>query len=375
MKWQTAPRWLRVAIVLGTIVVGFNVGLRAVDTATSGAERSGSDSDPTSTAPNGTSAWSRLLEVNGVPVDHRSELATPLDSDTTIVVLDVPVESVDAVSLRTFVAAGGRLVTGGSTADSWFGAILDDPPSWSPRGARSVVPTGRAAETDGVTSVATSGHGSWGSLGSSRALLGDDGTIVAALASVGAGTVVALADTSIVQNQLLATDDNAAFALDITRGPVMFVDLRQTSRATGLAALPDRWKLALIGLVVAFGVGAVALGRRTGPPDPPGVPVQPARRTYVDAIGLALERTRDPAEALAGLRRHVRAELARRAGLGAETGDTELRAAASRLGWSPREIDAVVGTTSNATIIDAGRALARVAPTPPDRATNEGAGT
>jgi len=366
MTWHRLSPGVRTLVVVVGIVVGVNVAISALDSATRGADTTGADLDPGSTAPNGTSAWVELLETGGANVStpRVGTDESPRAASTVMLGVD-ELPSSDVLRVRDLVRAGGRLVVG-PNADRWVDRVVDRPPLWTPAGAEVARPVTDAVEVAGIDEVRAEGTGAWGDLGSSRALLAGDGNVVASVAAVGQGTVVFLADPSIVSNELLGEADNAGFALRIVDEgqPVQIFEPPGTA-SEGLAAVPDRWKLSLAGLVLAFLLGALARGRRVGPPDPPGTPRPPPRRTFVDAMGLALERTRRPGGALEPLRLHIRSELARRAGLPPHATDDELRAAARRLGWPDDEIDAVLRPATPDTVLAYGRALARVAPDRP----------
>lgn len=362
MRWRSLPLGVRVVAVLATSVVAVNLLIGAIDAATRGADEAGVDSDPGSTAANGTAAWMELLDRNGIEV-RRAERPDVLgEPGAALVILDPEDASPrDARRIADAVSGGAQLVVVGEGAASVLDLMLDRPPQWSPVGSDEAEAVGTAPEVDGVSQVRAAGEGSWADLGASDPLLQGDRRVVAATAAVGAGRIVLLADPSIVQNAFLGDADNAVFALRIVgqARSVVVAEPAVSSGETGLAAIPARWKLALAGLVVAFLVGAVAAGRRIGPPDPPASQRQPPRRTFVDAIGLALERTRRPEVSLEPLRARARAQLAERAGLATDVGDDDLRAAAARLGWPPDEIAAVLAPVTHDRALVAGRALAR----------------
>ena len=100
----------------------------------------------------------------------------------------------------------------------------------------------------------------------------------------------------------------------------------------------------------------VARWRRLGPAEPEERELAPPRKQYVESLGSVLERTRDPAVALAGLKADARRRLARR------TGSEDDAAAARRLGLEPDEADAVTRETfASEDVLPLGRALARLA--------------
>jgi len=356
-----------VTIVIVLAVIAVNVGLQLLDSTTRGADETAPRSSSFSTGSTGVAAWAELLRRNGAST---SAVRGSLDDeglavDSTLVVLDPDsVSGEEERAVRAFVDAGGRLVAGGASSTGLLSALLDRSPDWSPDGVRRVRPDGDAPEVDGIDVVATEGDGSWEELGETEPILADGEVVVATVAEVGAGRVVMLADTSLLQNRLLDRADNAAFALQIV-GDSTIVRLAEGQHgygdATGLGAIPGRWKLALVGLSLASLVGAVAAGRRLGPPEDEARALPPPRRAYVDAMAESLERTRRPVEALAPLQAATRARLARRAGLRPDSSEEELRAGAIRLGWSATEVEALFAPTADdAAVMAAGNALARV---------------
>lgn len=366
MRWRTLPVGVRIGIGAVVVVVTVNLVIGALDAATRGADLSGTDSDPASTAPDGIAAWVELLDRNGVDTElvGETDLALGSTANRTIVALGSDeLAPAEARRLEEFVTAGGRLVAGTEVGPALVRSLVDLLPVWSPAGTERAEAVGSAPEIDGIEEVHAEGVGSWSDVGTSRALLEGESRVVASVASVGAGSVVFLADPSIVQNAFLGEADNAGFALQIVgeAATTVFV-LPSDGGATGLAAVPDRWKLALVGLIVAFLVGAVAAGRRIGPPDPQTPPRQPPRRAFVDAIGLALERTRRPETALEPLRARARAQLTQRVGLPVDASDEELRSAAARLGWSTEEVSVVLEPVTRDRVVAAGTALARSSP-------------
>ena len=364
--WRGLHPAARVTIVIVAVVVVVNVGLQLLDSTTRGADETAPRSSSFSTGSTGVAAWSELLQRNRHSTDAvRGGLDDEnLDSRATLVVLDPDsVSREEEAAVRAFVEAGGRLVAGGGTSTGLLRALLDEPPEWSSHGARRVSPDGSAPEVDSLDEVVTEGVGSWDETGGTEAILGDGETVVATVADVGDGRVVMLADPSSLQNRLLDRADNAAFALQIVgdNTAVRFAEGQHGySDATGLGAIPGRWKVALIGLALAALVGAVAAGRRLGPPEDEARALPPPRRAYVDAVAESLARTGRPVEALAPLQATTRARLARRAGLGPDASEDALRAAAGRFGWSATEIEALFAPTADDdAVVAAGRALAK----------------
>jgi hypothetical protein len=120
--------------------------------------------------------------------------------------------------------------------------------------------------------------------------------------AVGRGEIWFLADTTLLTNELLTEADNAGFALALAadRDSVVFVEgVHGADAATGLGAIPARWKAALTGLAIAGLAYMWARGTRLGPPEPERRELDPPRVAYVLALAATLARTRDQRSALA----------------------------------------------------------------------------
>jgi hypothetical protein len=365
--WRSLHPAVRLAVVVLALLVVVNIALQLLDSTTRGADETAPDSSSFSTGSTGVAAWAELLRRNGRATDElRGSLADEsLSPDATLVVLEPDhIDDDEARGVRTFVERGGRLVTAGVSAGSLLRELFEEAPTWSGIGVRRARPEAPAPEVAGIEEIVAAGKGTWSNVGDTEAILGGEQGVLATVADVGDGSVVMLADASPLQNRLLDQADNAAFALQITRdsGRVEFAEGEHGyGDASGLAAIPSRWKWAIAGLAVAGLVGAIAVGRRLGPPEDSARDLPPPRRAYVDAVAEALARTRRPAAALAPLQDAVRARLARRAGLGPDAAEPELRAAATRLGWEAPEIDAVFGPVAGDDgALAVGRALARI---------------
>ena len=365
--WRGLHPAARVIIVIVAGVIVLNVALRFLDSSTRGADETAPRSSSFSTGSTGVAGWAELLRRNGHSTRQiRGDIdGEDLRADEVLVVLDpesMTAEEEHVVSV--FVRAGGRLIAGGGSSVILLQTVLEDAPQWSPDGARRARPESEAPEVRGLDEVVTDGTGSWDDLGQTGPLLGNGARTIASVANVGDGRVVMLADPSPLQNQLLDRADNAALALQVVgdSATVRFAEGQHGyGHSGGLGAIPDRWKIALIGLGLASLLGAIAAGRRLGPPEDEARELPPPRRAYVDAMADSLARTRRPVEALAPLQAATRARLARRAGLGPDATEEQLRAAAARLGWPADEIDALfTPTAGDDAVVSAGRALARV---------------
>lgn len=331
---------------------------------------SGPPSSSYATQPRGLAAWHELLRDNGHTVRRLREPLelVSLRSDETVVVLDGQVTRRDAAVLRRHVRGGGRLIAGGAGI-GWVERALALEVRFRADGPRVAEPLTPLPETLGVRRVSGAGEGSFGPGGAGLPLLA--GTAgrdpIAVIAALGDGRVVLLADASPLQNRLLARHDNAVLALALTGGgsrPVAFLETPHGFRGRGLAALPGRWQLALLGLAAAGLLWMLARGRRFGPPEDERRPLPPARREYVDALAGALARTRgrERSAAVEPVRRAARERLVARSA-SRDPRDEEMlrRTAAAAAGLEPAEIEAVLGSGGEiGEALAAGRALAKL---------------
>ena len=354
-----------VGLIVGVIV--FDLALKALQDFTGGTP-GGPTSSSYATAAGGLRAYAELLAREGHPISrvraYPHEAA--LDAAATVVVLDPPlVTRTDALALRRFVAAGGRLIAGGEAA-GWLRTILAPAPTRDPgeqiERARPIAP---APELAGVKHVRAGGRGGWASAGAALPLLGNDRAALVDVATIGEGRLVLLADPTPLQNGLLGAADNARLALNLAGAnerPVAFLEAYHGyGKATGLSAIPFRWQLLLAGLVLATLTYMVARGRRLGPPEAEARELAPPRRVYVESLAGTLGKARRPGEAVAPLQRHVRKAVAERAGLRPDADEATMRAAGARLGLPDDEIDAMLMDAGNdAQVMAAGRALARL---------------
>ena len=288
-----------------------------------------------------------------------------LDPATTVVLLDParPVAADDAAALRTFVAAGGRLVLGGA-AGNWLDRIVPRAPDWSPTPVAQPRTLAFVPQLAAVRRVEREGLGSWVG-GSALPLLGERDHTLLALASVGTGRVWLLADASPLQNRLLAQADDAALGLTLAgpaARPVVFLEsYHGYGAAEGLAAVPGRWWTAFGLLAFATLVLMIASGRRFGPPQATERELPPPRRAYVEALGTTLARAHSRDGAIEPVRAHVRESISVRAGLGRNPSVDEVSAAAKTLGIPADDAAALARTARNdADVLAVGRILARV---------------
>jgi len=315
------------------------------------------------TAPDGFAAWADLARRSGREVRALRERpsAGTLPAEGTVVVIDPDTFTRgQARALRRFAEAGGRVVAGGNDPGPWLEELTRGL-EWERGGeesARVLVP---APETGAASTLRTRGEGHWERAGGSLPVAaGGDGPIVV-VQTAGRGRIALVADPSPLQNRLLDEADNAALALALAGpGPVTFVEsVHGYGTATGLAALPARFKWGLI-LVGLSGLLLIAARwQRLGPPEPPERPLFPPRRAYVDALAATLARSHDRRSAVESVRSAARERLARRAALPRDA-DAEAWAAAARAAGLPDDEARALLDDVDGDGIAAGRALARL---------------
>ncbi len=267
-----------------------------------GREPTGPVSSSYATNADGLAAWAQLLIRDGhTVVQLRTSLQRArLDPRGTVIVLDPSsLLHSEGERLLTFVKEGGRLLIGGHEPQSTLPALLSSPPKWAPTGEAQLLPADSgAASVAGDGEVASAGEGEWTeSHGYTAPLRGAHAHGPLLERTMGKGTLALLADASPLQNRLLASDDNAQFALDLSgqdRQPVVFVEsVHGYGPSRGFAALSTRWWVACAGLLLAGLLWSVARGRRLGVAEPAGEQAQPPRADYVHAMSLLLRRIGD----------------------------------------------------------------------------------
>ena len=365
--WRAMRPGARFLVGAVVFVLALNLLTAGVTVVTGGSGPGGPTSSSYATAGDGLAAYAELLARHGHPVDRvRTSLdSAPLDPAATLVLADPgEVSEAEGRAIAAFVAAGGRLVAAGRDVERVLAGLPGGGPEWTDAGVRTGRPVVPAPEVAGVGTVESAGDGAWDNPGGTLPLLGDRDRLLATVASVGGGRVVALADASPLQNRLLARADNAAFGLAIAGGgrPVAFAEAHHGyGRRTGLGAIPARWRWALAGGFLAAVVWMWSRGRRLGPPDDVAPSTPPPRRAYVDAMAGALARTRQREVIAAPLQERARRRLAARAGVGPDATDDDLRRAARDVPLPPEEVDALFRPCrTDDDFVAAGRALARL---------------
>jgi hypothetical protein len=350
--------WIAAAVVL------FAAAVVAIDRLTP--SPSGPESSTYATAPAGLAAYADLLRDAGASVERRRRPVAdaPQVDAGTLVVLDARAVAPDeAEAIGRFVRRGGRLVAGGARGAPWLRRALGTAPEREDGDAGDARPLAPVPETAGVTTVRIADGGSWRGVEGALPVLGPADAPLAVVTRAGRGRAILLADASPLQNRGLGAADNAAFGLALAgEGTVTFLEtVHGYGASTGLAALPERARWALLVLVLAGILFAWSRARRIGPAEEDERPLPPPRAAYVDALAGALERTGRPADVARPIRAAAHDRLARRAGLGADPRERDLREAAARFGLAGDETDAIVsGPRDLEGALAAGRALARL---------------
>ncbi len=365
--WRSMRPGARAVVGVLAVLLGLNLLTSGVSVVTGGSGPGGPTSSSYGTADDGLAGYAALLARHGhtvqrirVPLDKAK-----LDPSTTLVLADPDDLSNDETgALAAFLGAGGRVLAAGPSVVPALAALPGGGPEWGGQAAGTVRVLVPVPELTGVTTIETSGFGSWRRPGGTLPVAGGPDGALVVVAAAGQGRVVAIADASPLQNRLLARADNAAFGLaSVGDGrPVAFAEAQHGyGRGIGVAAVPSRWRWALAGGFLATIVWMWSRGRRLGPADEIDRDELPARRAYVEAMAGALARTREPEVVVAPLQERARRRLAERHGLPADALEERLRQAATGRGLSPAEVDALFRPCrTDAEVIAAGRALVRL---------------
>lgn len=253
------------------------------------------------TTADGLAAYHDLLLAAGHEV---SVLNTPirpgtLDPSTTLVIASPEEFTLDERQvdlIGDFLTNGGRLVLASTT---FFGdvatTLLDPAPRLGPAPPKEVTSLLPVPETAGVATVATSGLYAWKDSGSALPIVGTDGVTVVAVASIGRGRLVLLADPAVLSNAFIGTNAPLGLAIVGEPGrPIVFDEhVHGYGSDSAITAIPPRWRTALVLLLLAALVWLWSIGSRFAPAEPADRVFPPARGLYVDALAASLARTPD----------------------------------------------------------------------------------
>ena len=288
-----------------------------------------------------------------------------LDPGATLLLLgEDPPDGRDRDAMVAFLRAGGRAIVGRGQASALAG-LDGGPPTADAGGTSSFGPRAPIAEVAGLTRVETAGRWHWRRPGRFLSGLGPDDESLLLAQSVGRGRALALADLSALDNRHLGRADNAALAVRLAgpsgRAVVIFEGVGTFDEATGLSAVPRRWRWALGGLFAAVLTWMAASGRRPGPPESARRDLGPERAAHAVAIGGLLARTHDPAWSAAVLRRRARSLLGGPGEDLAPWDDERMVAEATHRGIDPADAVALLGPSgSDDDLLRSARALAHL---------------
>jgi hypothetical protein len=351
-------------IVLGGVVLAVLIALRIAGGLTRDDRRAqGPAGSSYAYGTYGASAYAALLQRSGHQVVRLRDRPRNLDLDPRLTVMLLYPDVItpdDAAALADFVRRGGTLVAADEHPGGWLGAVVPDPPRWTPAALGVTRVLAPLPETAGVRTIASGVSGRFAAVGPAVPAIGDSITALVAVRHVGQGRAVLLADASPLLNGRLAGRDDAALALSVAGEgrPVAFVEsVHGYGRASGWGALPGRFRGALVLLGLAGAALVLARGRRLGPAQPAGRALAPARSEYAEGLAGALLRAREPADAIAPVVREARSLLLVAPG----GGDDEMLAAALRAGLSEDEAEAIAhGASTRTAALAAARGLARI---------------
>lgn len=316
------------------------------------------------TEPHGVRAWRDLLRDIGRSTEQtRAPFPEVVVERTAAVVALTPEDSRVgpgyAEALLDHAAAGGLVIT---TPDApWFGQLiggteLDTLPNGD-FGPGVALPA--AAD---VRIVAASGRGSFTAFDVARPLLtASGGRHIAVVKEVGEGLVIALSDITPLSNELLAEQDNAAFAVAITDGRDVVFDeqIHGFTSGGGLLAAPAPVLVMLLVLAAATVLWMWAVGARFGPPEQRRRHLPMRRAGYVEGLGNSLVKTAADEGTYGELRLRGLRELHRQASRHTGLTHDAVGTAAEAAGLTPDEVLALEQPITSET--DARRAATAVA--------------
>jgi hypothetical protein len=372
-RWRLVPSgWRVVILVVGAVVVAGGL-VRITSVVTEGSSPEGPGSSSFSPTAEGLAGYSQLLGDDGYDVNQlTTSLATsniPL-AGTVIVAAPTSWAPQDSVAIGDFLDAGGRVVMMGEPPAGALSTLLaaGASPVWSSSGIARSASTGSGPLVYGVSEVDSVGPGSWSDTGSTSPLLSSGDTYLALSAHVGSGTLVLVASPAPVQDRLLDSSDNAAFALDIAGAPGTAVyfdeyDHGYGRSGNGLGGLPGFWKAALWIAFAAVLVWMWSAFRRLGPPEVSERVLPPPRVLYVDAMATLLSTAppEDVSSVASPVRNRGREALVRLLGLPKDAPDDAVIRAAAAAGIEDALVKAVIYAPRSAEdLVAAGRASAEL---------------
>ncbi len=250
----------------------------------------------------GTRAYADLLARYGIAIrrqggtlDSANISAGSRNSTLTAILIDpTTLTANDGSVLETFVRNGGHLVIGGGQIDLRL-MTKDAPRAVSQRHETWTV--NRPSDFNNAKTVQTAGEQFWNVPGSTAIRIGTPSAALLLRQRLGAGNIDYLADTTLLNNELIAQADNAAFAVALAdngeRNVVFLEGAHGAADAEGFGAIPRAWKFAAIVMMLAAAIYAWHKAQRFGPSELAERELPPARSEYIRAMGTALAGTRD----------------------------------------------------------------------------------
>ncbi len=280
-RFGSWPWPARIALVAFSALLAFTVLSAFLDAGTTPDDNESGSGSTRSTSAKGWAAYAELLDRFDIDVDRSGDLPD-FAKNRTVVVSDVAALSdAERFQLRQLAEQGDRVVMVGEP----MAGI--NAPAWEPEGPIVV----SAAPTFPGQRISSEGDGSFSDLGGTELLAGDSDAAVVAATSAGRGAYVFVATTSIFDNSYLDSAANAALGIEIVdEGPVLFID-RMRRRGTGWNAIPEQFRVAVYGLLIALGLYGWSRGKRFGPVEAADRTFDPPRIAYVDALAHSLART------------------------------------------------------------------------------------
>lgn len=361
-----------IVIVAGVLIITLGIAAALLDPAPNPLDAGTSSF---SAGPRGMKAAYLTLRELGYDVERSIEPMTALRAQPLITTLilsgEEPASDQDKRAFRAFVDQGGLLVAIGTNGGSAVGLVIPSdakPPSLFNESIEAFRPLVPSPLTRGAGEITMQADGERVFLpGTYVPLYGAslDNPVVA-VASLGKGRVVWLADTTPFANAQLGEACNLRFLLNVVGAAserrVVFDEHYQghkRSLASYTAGTPLPW------IALQFGLVGVAVllthSRRLGPVRAPHVDPRTSPMEFVEMLGTLYQRASARQAAVNAARMRVRRAIALRCGVPVATDDETLaRVAGAKLRTDPAPIARLLADADSAaasTQLDTSRAL------------------
>jgi hypothetical protein len=224
----------------------------------------------------------------------------PLSRESVLVVLETSLSEGAAADVEAFLAGGGQLVTSIDSTTHWTSGFtgIDKTFVRQPTDGNLADATVSMNTNPALASLKVKGSTSFDL---SRApglnavpLATRNDAVIAVSIPVGEGQLIALADSSMLTNDLLAEADNAAFALELLGNgsrPIVFAEEPHGFGASLTpTGLPSNVRWFLFGLLAATLLLMITKTKRNGPPELAHRELAPARSGYLLSLGATIDR-------------------------------------------------------------------------------------